>query len=697
MDDIDSDVKRVHEYAVENEISAFDKSLPGEPGKLPVRPKRISYQTVSGSTKIIALKKKNKYHQIIFNACVAGYKSDWFAGISDRSKPAYFDRVRKYFDWINESGYATTGKNRYESLKAYEAYCLNDRELKSSSLVWINAVIREGLGCPSISDSDQDFLQTLLSLSKPAKKSEPDPVTLSRWFDLPWLREIIGEQAYLQLESPRLVLKSFRVTIATTLIYLLEKRRHWQMSSVIKVDESRESWQLDWNRALLERYGKFNERFDPEDEFTHLLWLDLVTQTGQVALKELVTKTGSRNLSRRVRYQNKSIIPWQKPAFFHPDNQMRYSHIEELLCAWLAACEAIQPADIPKLKTSNYTRERNASGRLIAMECTYYKGRSGSFKQPATLMGGTPWAEAMDRYMAGLSEPSLFKTSVGRQDGLSIPRLHQSLNSRHNAINLLIKIWKLPSFQRKLESELKRHEATPLFLHAMLALVQGGESYFTFYSRTGKMLDEYRELTARPLPTHVFSLTHIKNTAVHAGTDAYREADLINYHSHTSLTEKTSYLTDKNKEWVNQAGRITRLVLHDLQNVVFQPSIAAIDQSVHDLELRTRVNAATHTNDIVTHSLQTSTIERESDGTILVSDTSDTALYFIHYITQAEQWLPRLLAVRPDWVERELIVKVEWMTRTLSRMRSAATAQKAYKNLAIHLPPLFAHLLETTE
>jgi hypothetical protein len=95
--------------------------------------------------------------------------------------------------------------------------------------------------------------------------------------------------------------------------------------------------------------------------------------------------------------------------------------------------------------------------------------------------------------------------------------------------------------------------------------------------------------------------------------------------------------------------------------------------------------------------LQSRAVENESDDIIVVSDTSDTALYFIHYITQAEKLLPKLLAVRPDWVERELIVRIEWMTRTLTRMQTAAIAQKAYKKLETHLPPLFVHLLETIE
>jgi nucleoside diphosphate kinase len=231
----------------------------------------------------------------------------------------------------------------------------------------------------------------------------------------------------------------------------------------------------------------------------------------------------------------------------------------------------------------------------------------------------------------------------------------------------------------------------------MLAFEQGSENYTQFYKRTGKTAEEYRASATRPLPVSLFTLTHIKTAAIHARSDSYREADLVNHHSHTSMTEKTSYLTDANKEWLNQAGRITRLVIHDLQNVVYQPSITVISQAVYELELKTKVMEATKTKNIMTNPIRGNYIEEDKETTIIVSDSTDTALYFIHYINQASEMLPRLLLTRPDWVERTLIIQVEWMTRTLTRMKMSTSAQKSYVKLKKHLPPLFDHLLETNE
>lgn len=678
------------DYGANKDVSLFDKILPDVPVSVSVQTRRIPYSTYSGTTKIITFQGKNKYHETIYKACAEGFQSDWFAEISERSKPEYFAAVRGFFDWVSEFGYQTTGTNRYEVLKAYEAYQMNDRGLRRTPLFMINSILREGLASPSFNLEDFQYLETLVHLSRPAKDGEREPVSLSNWFDLPWMRALIGENAYLQLESPSLLYRSFRVTIATTLLWLLAQRNRWQESAAIEFDQTSKVWQYDWDRLLFEHMGRFDERGEPEDDFSELLLLDLVVPQAMPALKSKLIQSGTKNLPKALRYKGKRQCIWQRPVFFHPEHQTHYTPVEELLCAWLIACEAIQPTDIPKLKTNNYAIEYNQSGRLVAMECTYYKGRAGSTKQPAILIGRDPWTRALYSYMEGLSEESLFRTRIAKQVAMSIS------GSRNHTCSLLYKIWKLPSFQQQLKAELRRTNASSLFLRAVLALEQG-DDFHQFNNQTGQRGAEYRSLVSRPIPLSLFTLTHIKTTAVYSGSDVYREGDLINHHSHTSLTEKMSYLTDKNKEWVNQAGRITRLVLHDLQNVVFQPSITAIRLAVADLELRTQVIQATYAQDIETHSLQSRFTDYEDDEAIIVSDTTDTALYFIHYITQAEALFPKLLAIRPDWVERTLIIKIEWMVRMLGRMRMASTARKEYGSMEEHLPRLFDHLLETTE
>ncbi|MFP3442484.1 hypothetical protein R0K18_32605, partial [Pantoea sp. SIMBA_133] len=72
---------------------------------------------------------------------------------------------------------------------------------------------------------------------------------------------------------------------------------------------------------------------------------------------------------------------------------------------------------------------------------------------------------------------------------------------------------------------------------------------------------------------------------------------------------------------------------------------------------------ATGSEDIRVHSLDQSIERIQNDDIILVPDTVEQALLFIHTIAEAEARLPQMLAVRPDWVERTLLIRVEWMTR----------------------------------
>ncbi len=695
MGEIDTAVEDVQEYADDNVTSPFDKILPKEPVDLQSQSNKIPYLTRAGTTKVIHLKKKNKYHKILLKSCNISFHSEWFRSLTDNSRASYFDTCRKFFDWINEYQYKTTGANCYDCLKDFEIFIMNEQGLKRSLLGVLNKLFRESLNNPHLSDSEYSYLETLINFSKPTSHKKSTQFTLSDWFNLPWLRCILGEKAYLQLESPRRLFVSFRVTISVTLQYLLDARMKWQNLPPLNFDASYINWQYDWNRMALERYGKFNKHGEPEDEFSQLLWLDLVKPSSQAALKRKLALCGVKKLPQKILYGGSSDYPWQMPIFFRPESQARYSYIEEVLYAWLAASEAIQPSDIFKLKSSDYADELNASGRMIAIECKYYKGRSGNIQAPKIMMASEPWARAQHQFIQGIPKSTLLIQSFKKLD-IKMPGVRKSSVSVHTFLSMMLKLWKSPNIEGRIRSELNRTQASSLFLDAMLAMdsesISGNQ-----VQQVGIAEDDYSVSVPCPLPSNLFSLTHIKNTAVHSESDKYRESDLINHHSHTSETEKHDYLTDANKDFVNRAGRITRVVLHDLQNVVFQPSITAMNQEVNSLELRTRVIEATGSTDATIHSLEHQIGQDKDEDEIVVTDTSDSALYFIHYIKQAELMLPKLLVSRPDWVERTLIVQLEWMTRTLSRMKHSSSGKEQYATLQAHLPPVFDHLLESVE
>ena len=130
-----------------------------------------------------------------------------------------------------------------------------------------------------------------------------------------------SEKNYLQLESPHLLLLSFRVTVAVTLLYLLEIRQQWQRSPELVFDTSDLEWQRDWNRLLMKSISLFDEKSVPQNSLTKVLWQDLVIPSYSNLLRSNLSKSGTQNLKRGYAINEKSYYPWQKPIFFSNYNK----------------------------------------------------------------------------------------------------------------------------------------------------------------------------------------------------------------------------------------------------------------------------------------------------------------------------------------------------------------------------------------
>jgi len=416
---------------------------------------------------------------------------------------------------------------------------------------------------------------------------------------------------------------------------------------------------------------------------TATMWADLVLEQSKSELEKIISCSGIEALPL---HRDESTL-WLPPKLFSPAYAEAYSRIEERLCAWLIACLAVQPTDIQKLTPSNFASEFNKGGRLTLMQIKYFKGRAGNEKETNLMLGSECWTQAIYKYLKRIAPSErLFKSEINKS--FAMPICGQSV-STNSEINLLHRIWTLPEVQKRLHLEFERSQTTPLFLNAMQALAQLDAKEHERDVKINRNVSKY-----------LFKLAHIKTTAVHAGSDKYRESDLINHHSHTSQTEKHSYLTDANKDWVNQCGRITRMVLHDLQNIVYQPSIDLVRKSVLERLLKTRLLETPSVENGNIKSIE-SIAWRESDVShdydLIVNDSIDTAIYFFHYIKQAELAFEKLNRSRPDFVERTLLIQIEWMTQVLGQMKSAKEAQSKYVQICKYLPPLFNHLVDSIE
>lgn len=679
--------------------NSFDVVCSSQEGPEPIRYDQLEY-TLWGEKKILRLATKNHIHSTIFKAIIAGISHRLATAGSKKTEFHIRSVIRPFISWINSHDKERADLAKYQCLTDYDTYCRNVKKLSHS---WVNSIKKDisyGLDSAQLSKEEVLYLSRLLKLTKQIPPPEGESYTLTKWFNVKWFRDHLDERLFLQIESPQRLIMSLRVTAAVTLLHLLKCRQQWQQRFPLLdnfgVDDvsHRQRSRYEINYWLIRNIARFDSKGQPSDSLTELLLLDICDADALPFLRSSVQSAEEwRKLPARAVINGKLSTLWKVPESFTDSYSGAYTRLEEMLATWLCACEGVQPSDIFKLKTTDFACEYKENGRLIFMQLKYYKGRAGSMKETDLLAASDIWTQALHKYIHQLPEPGLLFRTRALQRIISPNFIKKSAGS---GLNLLALIWKLPDVENELNKEFSRKKSSHVFLKAIQTL--------EIPTRSGAKAEannqhEKHSLAGAQKPRYFLTLTHIKNSSVHARSDRYRESDLINHNSHTSQTEKYSYLTDSNKQWVNQCGRITRLVLHDLQNVVYQPSLDKMVRDVRELELRTRVVGATGDSGETVISLDTmaATENFSNQDDIIVTDTLDSALYFLHYINQAEANFHQLVRVRPDFVEKTLIPQIEWMTRLLTKMIHTKAATNEYKNLKNYLPALFDHLLASVE
>jgi len=306
------------------------------------------------------------------------------------------------------------------------------------------------------------------------------------------------------------------------------------------------------------------------DAVTQLLLTDIANP---MFVDELRQHAILGKVTYRPRIKGKNPWMFQQPFLFTPRQLTSHSKIEQLLFGWLMAWLAIQPSDIAKLKTNHFAQIKNQAGRTTDIFVEYFKGRSGSNHSTRYLSMNEIEGRAIQAYLK-----SIPANRISCFDSKTPIRFKLSFNI--NCLpRTLVDLWRSPALQTFILEQLYHRKASPLFLDLMFALQQdSGQSYNSWSSRQLKQsssqilpsYEHYFSSVTRPLNPNTINYGHIKTSAIHSRSDHYRESDLINHNSHTSNTEKISYLTDENQEWINQNGRISRLVLHDMQCFVYQ-------------------------------------------------------------------------------------------------------------------------------
>lgn len=689
---------------------AFDKVLTNKPASLSQEVKRLKL-----GGKYYDLDNKSVEAKFIYKAITTALQSEWFIRQVDTSKKTWISHLKEFILWL--SNFNIEIERRYLILKDFESYRVNEVNVKPQS-----SGVRKIINLLNNSiehDSDSEFIKYIRKLIRDTELSKPDERqqgTLTGYFgSMPWLRDVIGERDYLKLESPKLLMKSFSVVIATTLLFIIDQKKIAKRKLVNpekltneKVKQKR-SRNQSFCRDLLLEIGDFDDNFRPVNDLTELMLLDFVPEDKRVELIDRLRYSNSnKKFSTKTSDRSRKYI-FTNPCIFHYENWDVHSEIEQYLCAWLCAWQAIQPTDIGKLKKNNFVINKNEHGKAISVQCVYYKSRSQDVKQPPFLSATQIEGKALIAYLEELTEndSKLFLCNVS-----GIPNLNFAPYSIPGRIS---RLFQSETIRNKVNSNLQYAQASAVFIRGYVAMALHHEESFDVWGHRQRKknnsvsIEIYRKLVKRPLPILNFGLAALKNSSIHARTDQYRDGDLVNLNSHTSLTEKLSYLTDSNKEWVNQNGRVTRLVLKDIENYVFKPNLMVVEEIAYEAIVRTHVvnslsdgisdKTAVVINSIGRVDRKKTVVELPNTdfNDILVLDSKETVVTMLHYISEAERQYDNLIGNALNFFEETVLPNVEWMEYLLRNGKLSPEMIKGgkdeYEKIKDFLPKLFENEL----
>lgn len=663
---------------------------------------------------------------IIYKAMIAVYNYAFFdksAALS--TKRLFSGSAKSFIAWLNTHKV----ENRYEILKLYETARMDELDNHGgySPLIGLKSVLGYAIESESLRKeltSDEYAYLIELRKTKHTPNLNRSQKSIASYFGaLDWLRRDdigIGNELYSALASPKLAVNSLSLTAATVILELKAYKNELQ-TLIRGIKPQLSPWLVieskDSNYERCKAVGNiiylmlsaYHKKDNPSNTLKAALEVLILSNSNSLdAYNTLVPALKDQDECDRLFLNKKHTkttvnvdfskqhctillsggllsIEWIKRVL-KSDSSKILTGVEGLMFAWLMASLTVQPQDIPKLRHSDF-RLMKVGGRVTNIECEYFKGRAKVFHTTRTLSTRTSEGK------------SLLKLLEQQDEGLpffvhQVLIIRNKINSLLGVFNALLQIGDLSS---KLEVAHKKQQLPNLMPQAICALVSYGIHSENIIANPKKLtIEERNKLVAQSQSTcqvGIFGLQAIKNSAVHAFSDPYTLNYLINRNSHSSQTEKVSYLTEENEEWMNSSGRITREVMLDLiQNVFnlnFKPEnekqVAAFNSEfmeVTDLiaykyeEMNARLRVVTEqekgrVNEVGVMALSDQT-ENEALLPIYVSDSPISVLKMHNYLHEFKKNYKKILSHNPDYLFKTVIPTVEWLEDTLPKMSKAS-------------------------
>lgn len=704
--------------------------------------KRVELKDTTCSTKRLA-----------FDFLIAAYNHIFHSERSPLSAAEVFSKeVPLFIAWLNPWAV----KNKLKLLHNYRDYHVNVRGNKSTNIRNLRGIFSTCMPVDFVNNLNYEERQAHDSWSKIKLFShDVEQLTLTKYFqEIQWLRDDefgIGNRLFTQLSSPSETIKSLKITAGLT-ANLLHQAKTDILSLLKKMSITKES--LPNTDTSLSNCSKahfyttvslavslfckqiinfYHQNLNKEqNNYKFAISILLTSLCKPRAQSILLGCLESSDVFSNAWENQKWDYAFKTRTNFTYDDNNGLFHLkylrsllaanesnqplpllkfEKLCFTWVMASMAVQPSDIFKLKPSNFTLIRSQPKRPIkVIECEYFKGRAKTIHTTDGLDTKKPEGQLVLRVIQNASEDIPLLNDFKYPDKLPSNLGDSTLQTSTLLMGYCI-LLKISLFDNKIIQHHIDKKVSSSFYQATKALLDHGQPIHAFTSQATKKMGctkkEYKVWTpvakalwlasSCPAPISIFGLSYIKNTSVHAESDPIDVDKLINYRSHSGKTEALSYLTEDNEKWLNTTGRMTRSVMHDLiqnvfnpmDNVNFNSEFSRIAETVNGernlvLSRMERVTQQTgKINDIGI--MGNSTENHDGLPTILVCDNVETAFKVRAYQELAQKNAKKLLRSNPDHFFRTVLPNLE-ICAHIETLLSPKHLKLASKQLELHLP-----------
>ncbi|MCF2950378.1 hypothetical protein L0668_19875 [Paraglaciecola aquimarina] len=711
------------------------------------------------NSKVIALDDLTSHEKrLIFAALyTANYVIFVLANGNSSNRQAMSSIAPMFMDYLNAQ--EINQFNRINILKHFETYRVEHFGVKtqSSGMVELLRLVNKALnynpfGVNLLTTSDYQYLD-LLSKNKPAAIDEPVQTTLTDYFGFhSWLRRDdigVGTQLYNRAASPKLLMKSFQVTISCSLIEI-NKAKHTLIDVLRKKKVKPNFFPPKLIRPLQEDYkgGRKNKLFRSEEAAYKVATLKYIKDFF-VKLKGLLEDEDNTNsINSAVEsllfsqctesafqfalkiFWDTGKIPSQtskitgKPTtifrqnsdssfLFTPEfiqelveytnsqkSSIPISKGENYLFALLMSYQTVPLTDLFRIKLRDFRFSRRQTGEITQIESDYFKSRAKSYHEVETVTGSSLIGSAIIAFLNDRTDSFRNNEKLVDNDG----SLQAKMGAMTN-VSLFFKYLGGSCVRKEIGAQLSKQKTSSVFIDCVTAICSKGVRKEAYERNNSNWLLN----CDTPTVTRIFSSQAVKNSRVHSESDNFDPTRITNYNSHKNETERKSYRTMENQTYLDNCGRITRSVMHDIELNVLRPSKAEIEEYNITIEgalktIRYRAESTLALLKVVTKkkdgkvnelgfSLSSEDCEENLPDTINLVESPETVLKLLHYLAELERSHMKIFERSPEHLFFEALPTAEWIETVFSNRlfdrKTVTEGQNLYQKYRNDLPPIF--------